>query len=292
MAFRSTAIRTRSVLSRSVLTGVLMLASFAVCVVTGGIVSAQIPRFDVASVRLVRPGAHPAPNFVGGVQGGTVRIAAMTAGDLLRLAYPEFRERGRIAEEPPWARTELFEVIATFDPRILKQSLPVDMVERDPTVPPAVSLMMRSLLQERFGLETHVEARDVNVLDLVIAGSGGNLGPALRPAIKECGATSGSPCGVGILKEGVPRIMGGTGVPFSRFVAFLQTTGEIDRPIRDLTGLKGFYDFEYPVYPRAERNDSRSVFAILQEQHGLKLEQRRGQLSFLVIDRFARPTAN
>ena len=282
MVVQSRVVSSGFALSRSTLiSGLLVVASFAVCGITGGTVSAQIPRFDVASIRPVLPGGHPAPNLVGGVQNGTVRIAAMTAGDLVRLAYPEFKERGRIVEEPSWARVDLFEVNATFDPRILKQNLTVEMVERDPTVPPAVSLMMRSLLQERFCLETHVEARDLDVLDLVVADSGGNLGPALRPAIKQCVATGGNPCGVRLLKEGVPRILGGTGVPWSRFIVFLQQTGEIDRPIRDLTGLKGFYDFEYPVYPKEERNDSRSVFSVLPKQHGLKLERRRGQLSFL-----------
>jgi uncharacterized protein (TIGR03435 family) len=72
----------------------------------------------------------------------------------------------------------------------------------------------------------------------------------------------------------------------------LQASGDIDRPIRDLTGLEGRYDFEWPLYPQEERRDSRSIYSILQKQHGLKLEQRRVQLRFLVIDRLRQPSPN
>ena len=270
-----------------------VLAVLAISGVSGVIASAQSPlRFEVASIRPVRRGGHPLPNFVGGVQGGRVRILAMTAADLIRTAYPEFKERGRIVREPSWVRVDLFEVIATFDPRILKQKLPVESIEGDPLVPPAVRLMIRSLLEERFRLRTHVEVREMDVLDLVLADSGGRLGPALRRSTRECPTPNSGPCGIRLIKEGVPRVMGGVGVPLGRFLSFLEQTGEIDRPVRDLTGLQGLFDFEFPVYPAAERHDSRSVYSILQKLHGLKLEGRRAGVRLLVVDSLAKPSSN
>jgi len=81
------------------------------------------------------------------------------------------------------------------------------------------------------------------------------------------------------------------------------------RPVIDKTGLTGFYDFtlkfayegrmpglmgplgQSPGAPAPPVDqDAPSLSAALQEQLGLKLENARGPVEVVVIDRFEKPT--
>jgi len=82
----------------------------------------------------------------------------------------------------------------------------------------------------------------------------------------------------------------------------------IGRPVIDKTGLTGMYDFTLKYSPELGRvagplgflspgvppapidPDAPSLFTALQEQFGLKLENARGPVEVVVIDRFEKPT--
>lgn len=71
------------------------------------------------------------------------------------------------------------------------------------------------------------------------------------------------------------------------------------RPVVDRTGLTGVYDILLelpPVQPAASdagaADPGVSVFTVLQEQLGLRVEEGRGPVEVLVIDSIQRPTAN
>ena len=78
----------------------------------------------------------------------------------------------------------------------------------------------------------------------------------------------------------------------------------VDRKIVDRTGLTGYYDFDLSFTPdfgapagdlppgvvAPSNPDLGSVYTVLQEQLGLKLESARGPVDVLVIDKIARPT--
>jgi uncharacterized protein (TIGR03435 family) len=70
---------------------------------------------------------------------------------------------------------------------------------------------------------------------------------------------------------------------------------QLGRAVEDQTGLKGVFDFTLDWVPDADPDapTGASIFTAIQEQLGLKLDPRKGQVEVLVIDRIERtPTAN
>lgn len=72
------------------------------------------------------------------------------------------------------------------------------------------------------------------------------------------------------------------------------------RPVKDMTGLSGKYDFSLqksalPEQAQLAAPDSEagvSIFTSLQEQLGLSLEAMKGSVEILVIDHLERPAEN
>jgi uncharacterized protein (TIGR03435 family) len=65
----------------------------------------------------------------------------------------------------------------------------------------------------------------------------------------------------------------------------------------DKTGLMGAYDFSMPVMAdwgtnREPDPSEPSIFTIIQDSLGLRLEPAKVPVQFLVIDHIERPTAN
>jgi uncharacterized protein (TIGR03435 family) len=65
------------------------------------------------------------------------------------------------------------------------------------------------------------------------------------------------------------------------------------RPVEDHTGLEGNFDFQIEWAPE-ETPDSTdpSLFTVLKEQLGLKLQSAKGTTDIIVIDRLTHPSAN
>ena len=68
-------------------------------------------------------------------------------------------------------------------------------------------------------------------------------------------------------------------------------TRRMDRPVLDLTGLAGFYDFAVDLSglgfngnPPAVDTDGPSIFTAIQTDLGLKLEARKQPIEILVVD--------
>ena len=66
----------------------------------------------------------------------------------------------------------------------------------------------------------------------------------------------------------------------------------VGRPVVDRTGLTGRYNVESISYAAiaAGTSDLPSIFTVIQEQLGLKLEAQRAPLKVVVIDSIQRPT--
>jgi uncharacterized protein (TIGR03435 family) len=69
-----------------------------------------------------------------------------------------------------------------------------------------------------------------------------------------------------------------------------------DKPVVDLTGLKGVYDFQLEWISLADANAGKAgstMIDAVEKQLGLRLEQRKQAMDTLVIDHCERePTAN
>ena len=65
------------------------------------------------------------------------------------------------------------------------------------------------------------------------------------------------------------------------------------RPVEDRTGVKGDFDFQIEWAPEQDADSSApSLFTVMKEQLGLKLQPAKGVTETLIIDQVTQPTAN
>jgi bla regulator protein blaR1 len=101
-------------------------------------------------------------------------------------------------------------------------------------------------------------------------------------------------------------LLNGRGVALQTIAEVL--SAQLDRPVRDQTGLHGRYDIKIEWTPDPGLGgplgvsppggggsppsdpDKPSLFTALQEQLGLQLESRRGPVEIIVIDRVEKPS--
>src|SRR5262249_1462004 len=141
------------------------------------------------------------------------------------------------------------------------------------------------------------ETRETPMYALVVAPNGPRL--KASPAGRPC--PDGSRCGN--LNGGPARGGKGLDVPISQLGSALTHFGE--REVLDRTGIEGRFDIELPPWSRswlpprqnndlekAEDPNDPSIFTVLQDKLGLRLEPIRGPLDIYVIDHIEMPTPN
>jgi len=258
----------------------------------------NIPLFEVASVKANRSGAlaqriQPSP-------GGRLMVTNVSLRGLVRFAYEmqEFQMDGG----PSWFAADRYDMVAR--------------AEGDPPVS-QIRLMLRALLAERFQLRTHTEKRDQPVYAMVVARRDGRLGPGLCKAQADCNSAS---AGVGVPFDpnqpcwppgafgpapGVPITSGRLAFRGMTLDGFARSLAPIvRRVVLDRTGLAGAYDADFdasaelpppPPPPGSgipnpfDPRNMPSIFSVLTEQLGLKLEATRATVDVLVIDAAERP---
>jgi len=144
-------------------------------------------------------------------------------------------------------------------------------------------LMLQRLLTERFQMKLHHETRTLDVYAL-LPGKG-------APKVKEATADEQTSLGGG---AGGAKF---TKQPISRLTFLL--TRRMDRPVIDLTGLKGLYDFTLDLSGLGfngnppDDTSAPSIFTTVQENLGLRLEAQKAPIQMLIIDHAEKvPTAN
>jgi uncharacterized protein (TIGR03435 family) len=271
---------------------------------------APLPRFEVASVK-----PSTGPTGERGQPGGrysATRTVKFFIADAFFFGTP--LQMSRVIGGPEWIDSARYEINAQATTPWLPS----------PDGPPReLFLMIRSLLQDRFKLKTHVETRELPVYELVLARSDGSLGPQLRQSTVDCDALIAAvraggpppprqpneppPCGA---MRGPARILAG-GLPMAQFANMLTLVmadangpaGRDDaRMVIDKTGLSGRFAFTLawtperipeasppPGIPPIDPNGPPLVTA-LQEQLGLKLQAARSRMDVVVIDSVEQPT--
>jgi uncharacterized protein (TIGR03435 family) len=164
--------------------------------------------------------------------------------------------------------------------------------------------MLRTLLEDRFGLKYHRSTKEAKVYRLIWAGRGNVLGPAIsRSANPDCpvNPTGLSFCGV----SAIPGMMIGQRVSMDRIACELSPFA--GRPVQDQTGLTGVFDFHLTWAPDQEVTNNGGIklvngfsvdssgpsfISAIHEQLGLKLEPANGQIEVFVIDRAEQPSDN
>ena len=170
--------------------------------------------------------------------------------------------------------------------------------------------MLQTLLAERFNLVLRREMREMTVYELSVARGGPKL-----VASKDTESFSSYVGGGGLyeaIKNGInPRpeynglIVGAlAGTRASMAELSVQLARMTGRQVIDQTGLKGEFTYEFffaPAQFRAWRRNltdarpqlqSPSLFTVLEEELGLRLEEARRPAELAVIERVEPPTAN
>jgi uncharacterized protein (TIGR03435 family) len=237
---------------------------------------------------------------------GGIRALNRPLYTLIARAYPPMIP-AEIAGVPEWAKTERYDVIATAS---LAHPTPDDR-----------AAMLRAMLADRFKLAVHVEKREQDGFDLVLARKDGRLGSGLTQSNTDCSqppdpetprsrpdlSAPPPPCtvrtvGAVLRKHGSEfgDLLEGD-APIGRLADALRLMALRGRPVVDKTGLTGSYrvslDFNLmatlrPPSVTPPPDEAPSVFAAIQEQLGLKLQPSRIVRDTLVIDHIERPTPN
>jgi uncharacterized protein (TIGR03435 family) len=265
-----------------------------------GAQSASAPEFEVAAIRVTnssdaQSGAYDASGLLT-LHGATMRMLigigwkeTRTLPDLTALeiavapAVAQFNSDDYLKGGPPWLNSDRFDITAKAPP-----GTPTD----------AVRLMVQKLLADRFHLAVHREEKKVKVYAMVAAKSGFKLtrasggDPVCTPSIgqdnvyhRDCRNMSMERL-AGQLPNFAPRFFEG-------------------RPVVDATGLTGLWDFRLDwtplsgglaglgAAPGQEFDTGTTIFATMEKNLGIKLEQREQSTPVIVIDHVDRvPTEN
>ncbi len=239
------------------------------------------PAFEVATVRRANPQA-----VGGGLRGGPGtddpgRIAYSNL-PLLSLLVTAYHMRPFQIFGPDWLKTEKYDVAAKIP---------------DGATETQFEMMLQRLLAERFHLALHHETRDFRAYELVVGKNGpklkesvpnaapdqslpptfGQLSPETRSAV-----VAGMPLATnrGVFSAGRIRAVEGLAEDLSMFLG---------APVVNSTGLTGRYDynlaFERPGSDAADGDPLPSIFTAVQEQLGLRLEEKKLPFDVVVVDR-------
>ena len=229
------------------------------------------PEFDVASLKPVVPdGADTYTANLGTVRNGVLTMTNVTLADCLRVAYGIPTE-DQIAG-PEWIKNKgvRFDIMAKAPPDTTRE---------------AAFRMLQPLLEQRFQLTSHREAKEMSYLALALAKGGPRM-----PAAKEPPEGANSHRGNRIYNNHIDMPL----------LAYL--IGRFTRNrVLDMTGLKGYFEVKLDwaaeeltrpgkagesagQEPAADPVPGDSIFVAVQKQLGLKLEARKGPVEILVVD--------
>jgi uncharacterized protein (TIGR03435 family) len=200
--------------------------------------------------------------------GGRFVATATSVRTLLRIAFGT----DSISSAPNWVDNETFDINGTT------------VNHAEVNTPQQFQQLILSLLEDRLALKFHRQEKEAPVywLELEMIGK---LGPDLKPSTADSQPnmsrnSSGSSAAMKVSKMSMTDVAAG----LSR---------QVDRPVEDHTGLKGNFDFQIEWAPdEGPESDLPSLFTVLKERLGLKLQSAKGITETIVIDQITHPSAN
>jgi uncharacterized protein (TIGR03435 family) len=268
--------------------------------------------FEVASIRPSDPILSPADAAKIGlhIDGARVSLIKLSLNDFFAAAY---KVKLYQISGPEWMASERFDINAKLPDGSSGDQIPQ---------------MIQALLADRFGLKIHREMKDFPVYALVVAKTGLKMkesppdppsDPADRPKSFDV-TTTASQTGTTInYGNGMYMTFGNNAFEARKLPAsaMAETLGRfVDRPVVDMTELKGNYDFTLQFAPEdftgmmlraavaagialppealklIDASNGDSLFTAI-ETLGLKLEKRKEPIEVLVIDHIEKsPTDN
>jgi uncharacterized protein (TIGR03435 family) len=250
---------------------------------------AQMPSKDPAfEVSSVRPSAPDQQGSDLNMEVDSIRSSNLPVMFLLKFAFNlNEGSDNQVIGAPKWVLSLPFDIRAKAgddEGARLAKMTPDEHME-------ATRKMVQKLLADRFQLKTHLESREIPVLALVVAKGGSKLIPGGSTVVM-----TGEDNWSGLHNSGQGETEG-RDVPVAALVSTLSGTPEIGgRLVVDDTHLTGKYNFKLTWTPEDLQGSARAtgptLFTAVQEQLGLKLEDRKLPVECLVIDHIEEPSPN
>ena len=285
------------------------------------------PSFEVATVRHSSTDQTIGQQIAQGrlrvgmsINQSRVDIAFLTLADMIPIAY---RVKPNQIAGPAWMNNDRWDILAKLPDSASQNQAPE---------------MLRSLLIERFKLQTHEETREQNVYVVSVAKEGLKLKQAIadssalaldankstqvvsaqqgkleRSPDGKTMTLSGGPAGVMRMTMPTEQDQETTKIEMRVSIATLADLLNLDKPVVDLTELRGVYEVSLALPNDAvkglmraamgmgslgslgvpqEPTDAAALMQALQKV-GLKLESRKMPIEVIVVDRIERtPTDN
>jgi uncharacterized protein (TIGR03435 family) len=236
---------------------IALLLVTVICVPVLAAQQAAVPAFEVASIK---PNQTATTSWTMGCATGTGRCVGVNVSllTLIAQAYnvPTSSAAQRISGLPDWTSSQRFDIQAKAENATATEA--------------ELKLMLRQLLAERFKLRLHKDVKELDGYVLVLSKGGAKL--------TKLGEEKRDP-GVAL--------------------AFRATTTDtlanalaarLARPVVNKTSITGNYDFRITMDSISQDNGGASLFTIIEEQFGLKLESQKVPIEVLVVDSVAPPT--
>jgi uncharacterized protein (TIGR03435 family) len=240
--------------------------------------TAETQSFTAADVHASKPGVTDGD--IEFFPGGRVFARGATMLDLIRAAYSV--EAEMVLGGPNWLDDHRFDINA---------KAPSTADE------PAMRAMLQTLLADRFKLAIHKQEKAVPSYVLTVGKRGSKLKEPTEGAPADCDRKNGAG-DIMVVCKNMTMVELGQALR-------MMARAYVDRPVVDLTGLKGGWDFTLSWTPKnqlrkpgeAERpgdqTTSTSLFDAVDKQLGLKLEPQEQPVLTIFIDRVnEKPTDN
>jgi len=218
---------------------------------------------------------------------GTFMMMNQPMGSLVNMASPVFVTSRDIVGMPDWMIRDRYDVTVKPPAGLTREELREQ-----------IHVMWRAMFADRMKLAAHVEQRERDAYQLVLARDDGKLGPELKPSTLDCASPAPSPrerenrCGIS-MSAGL--IVSG-GITMDRLVPSLG--GLAGGEVQNRTGLDGQYALTLrfsvarQASPDGASDEAPDFFTALREQLGLKLVREKKMAQVFVIDHIERPTEN
>ncbi|HLW77226.1 MAG TPA: M56 family metallopeptidase [Bryobacteraceae bacterium] len=237
------------------------------------------PGFEVASIKPNQSGDRG--SGIPPAQGGRFRALNVTTRQLLGYAY-QTQSHARIGGGPSWLDADRYDVNAKAAANLPEAKL---------------RPMVLKLLEDRFALKFHAEAKQMQAYILSVAKNGPKfeISHTCKPDPK-----LNWPCGGFRVQN--RRYVGGQQVSAADLAEVLEEL--IGQPVIDHTGIDGVFNVQLEWTPderqspggdagvAAPDTDKPSLYVAIQEQLGLRLDLKKTTVDAIVVDSASKPSAN
>lgn len=257
--------------------------------------------FEVASIKPAEPSPANQIRIGMSADAGVLRYTNVSLKDCIRVG---FRVKDFQIEGPDWLNGIRWDIVAKLPAGSAQDQIPE---------------MLQALLADRFKLALHRDTKEHAIYALIVGKNGAKLKPAEVPT-GDGRAGAGQP-GRGGPGRGMSVRVDEAGAHLQASSATLAMLSEMisrfsERPVVDMTGIAGQYDFDLVFSPETLRgvrqaaggampppgqgpghadnpeSPAGSIYDSVQK-YGLKLDPRKAPMEILIVDRIEKaPTEN